>query len=92
MRIAVKYLAQVRQAAGCPAEALDVEGGCSLPELVRRVADRHGEPLRRLLLNAAGGPHDSLLLFVGDEQVRGGAAVELKDGDVVTVLAPMAGG
>jgi molybdopterin converting factor small subunit len=92
MKVAVKYLAQVRQAAGCPAEAVELEGGCSLGELVRRLAERHGDPLRRLLLGPAGAPHDSLLLFVGEEQVRCESGRELRDGDVVTVLTPMAGG
>ena len=48
--------------------------------------------MRRLLLGSAGEPHDSLLLFVGEEQVRWETPRELRDGDVVTVLAPMAGG
>jgi molybdopterin converting factor small subunit len=92
MRVAVKYLAQVRQAAGCASEAVEVDGGCSAGDLVRRLAERHGEPLRRLLLGPAGAPHDSLLVFVGDEQVRFPAQHRLHDGDVVTVLTPMAGG
>jgi molybdopterin converting factor small subunit len=91
MNIAVKYVAQVRQATGCAAEALNLEGGCSLQELVRRLADRHGEALRRLLLSG-GSLHDSILLFVGEEQVRWETPRSLRDGDVVTVLAPMAGG
>jgi molybdopterin converting factor small subunit len=92
MRVAVNYLAQVKQAAGCASEAVELDGGSSLRELVRRLAERHGEPLRGLLLGPTGSPHDSLLLFVGDEQVRWEAARALRDGDVVTVLAPMAGG
>jgi molybdopterin converting factor small subunit len=92
MKVAVNYLAQVKQAVGCGAESVELAGGCSLQEFVGRLASRHGEPLRRLLLNAAGGLRDGILLFVGDEQVRWEVAVELKDGDVVTVLAPMAGG
>jgi hypothetical protein len=34
----------------------------------------------------------ALLLFVGDEQMGGEAPHNFKDGDVVTILAPMAGG
>ena len=92
MRVAVKYLAQLKQAAGCASEAVELDGACSLPELVGRLAERHGEPLRGLLLDPAGRPHDALLVFVGDEQVRWEAARALRDGDLVTVLAPMAGG
>jgi MoaD family protein len=92
MRVAVKYLAQIKQAAGRASEAVELDEGCSLRDLVRRLAERHGEPLRSLLLGPAGSPHDALLLFVGDEQVRWEVERELRDGDVVTVLAPMAGG
>jgi molybdopterin converting factor small subunit len=92
MRVAVKYLAQVKQAAGCTSEAVEVDAGCSLRGLVRRLAERHGEPLCGLLLGPTGTPHDSLLVFLGDEQVRWEAARDLRDGDVITVLAPMAGG
>jgi len=92
MRVAVQYLAQVRQAAGCASEAVELDGGCSAGELVRWLAEQHGGPLRRLLLGPAGAPHDSLLVFVGEEQVRFPAQRELHEGEVVTVLAPMAGG
>jgi molybdopterin converting factor small subunit len=92
MRVTVKYLAQAKQAAGCGSEALELDGPCALPELVRRLAERHGEPLRRLLLGPAGAPHESLLLFVGDEQVRGQTPHPLRGGEVITVLSPMAGG
>ena len=92
MRVTVKYLAQAKQAAGCASEALDLDAGCTLPELVRRLAERHGEALRRLLLGPAGTPHESLLLFVGDDQARGPTPRALRDGEVITVLSPMAGG
>ena len=86
------FCADSCEAAGCPAETLELGDHCSLRELVRRLADRHGEPLRRLLLGPAGAPSDALLLFVGNEQVRWETPRELRDGDAVTVLAPMAGG
>jgi molybdopterin converting factor small subunit len=92
MRVAVKYLAQAKQAAGCPAETLELGDRCTLRELLRRLAERHGEPLRRLLLGPAGAPSEALLLFVGEEQVRWQTPRELRDGDAVTVLTPMAGG
>ena len=92
MKIAVKYLAQLKQAAGRASEVLDVDERCGLQDLVRRLADGRSEALRRLLLSSAGELHDSILLFVGEEQVRWEAPRALCDGDVVTVLAPMAGG
>lgn len=92
MRIAVRYLAQLRQAAGSAEEQIDLQSPCALQHMIRQLAGRHGEAFRRLLLGPADTLQPSILLFVGEEQVRWDTPVELKDGDVVTVLSPMAGG
>jgi molybdopterin converting factor small subunit len=91
MRVTVRYLAQLRQAAGCTAETIDLDAPCSPQELLLRLADRHGDGFRQLLLDR-GQPQPSLLLFVGEEQVRGDASRQLRDGDEVLILSPMAGG
>ena len=91
MKITVKYMAQVKQAAGASSEVVELAGPCSVGECIARLAERHGEPLRRLLLEADGQVQPALLLFVGEEQVEPETAA-LVDGDVVTILAPMAGG
>jgi molybdopterin converting factor small subunit len=85
MRVTIRYMAQVKRATGVAAEEIDLPDACSLRDLLARLAERHGEPLRQLL-----GP--ALLIFVGDEQANPQEAAALKEGDVVTVLAPMAGG
>ena len=92
MRVTVRYLAQAKQAAGAASEQVELPAGCLLRELICRLAERHGEPLRQILLAAAGSPHPAVLLFVGDEQAEPGGRVTLAEGDVVTVLSPMAGG
>jgi molybdopterin converting factor small subunit len=91
MKVEVRYAAQVRHAAGRAAEVIELEGPCSAAELVARLALSR-PALRGLLLGEGGGLQPSLLLFVGDEQVDPGGARPLRDGDVVTVLSPMAGG
>jgi molybdopterin converting factor small subunit len=90
VRIEVRYLAQVRHAAGRPGETLEVASPCTVAELVRLLAGRH-EVLRGLLTDDRGGVSPSLLLFVGAEQVES-VSQSLHDGDVVLVLSPMAGG
>jgi molybdopterin converting factor small subunit len=92
MRITVHYMAQLKRAAGTALEEIDVDLGCTLGRLVRLLADRHDEGYRRLLLDAAGEVHKSLLFFIGDEQVRPEQDRALRERDVVTVLAPMSGG
>jgi molybdopterin converting factor small subunit len=89
MRVTVEYLAQLKRAAGCAAEQVDFGGG-TLAELLRQVGDRHDDAFRSLLLTAELQPQKSLLFFVGEEP----AALDrpLRDGERVTILAPMAGG
>jgi molybdopterin converting factor small subunit len=91
MKIAVRYMAQIRQAAGVGGEAVELAAACGADELVTQLA-RGREPLRRLLLDADGRLHPTILLFVNDEQVPAWERTLLRDGDVVTVLSPVAGG
>ncbi len=90
MRIAVRYMAQLRQATGVSAEEVELPDACSVGDLLARLAGRHGEPLRRLLLDRDGATQPTILVFVGDEQA--GDRAVLADGDVVTLLSPIAGG
>jgi molybdopterin converting factor small subunit len=92
MKITIHYMAQLKQAAGTPAEQVILDAPCTVGELVRRLAEQHGEPLRRLLLDGQGGLQPTNLFFIGDEQVQPSDCAALKDGDVVTVLSPIAGG
>ena len=90
MKITVHYMAQLKQAVGTASEQLDLDQACSVEDFARRLADRHGDGLRKLLLTASGALQPTNLYFVGDMQVQ--HAERLKDGDVVTVLSPIAGG
>jgi hypothetical protein len=55
-----------------------------LTDLLVQLTQRHGEQFRRL--SAA------VLCFVGDKQVMPAQAPPLEEGEVITLLAPMAGG
>jgi molybdopterin converting factor small subunit len=92
MKVSVRYMAQVRQATGVDGESLELAAPCTLAELLGQLAARHGERLRNLLLLADGAPQPSILLFLNAEQTQDHSATPLKDGDVLTILAPMAGG
>ena len=91
MKVAVRYMAQLRQAAGRAGEQVELDQPCTAAELLKRMADRYGRPFRDLVLDAHDRLRPAVLLFVGDEQVRP-ETTALRDGDVLTVLTPMAGG
>ena len=90
MRVSVRYMAQLRHAAGVAGEPVDVDGSCTVAGLVAVLAGRHGDGLRRLLLDERGGPQPTLLVFLDDQQAS--SATPLTEGSVVTLLSPMAGG
>jgi molybdopterin converting factor small subunit len=91
VNVTVRYSAQAQAAAGVASESVPLDGARTVRELVARLAERHGEPLRRLLLRADGAPA-AVLIVVGDEQVRFDDPRPLRDGDVVSLLTPISGG
>lgn len=92
MHITVHYLAQLRKAAGAESERIDVAAPCTLATLLASLAERHDEAFRTLLLDRHGKLQPTLLVFVGEAQARPMEEHGLQDGDVVTILTPMAGG
>jgi len=92
MKITVRYTGQSRSAAGVPSEEIELSGPAAVTELVKQIAHRHEEKLRALLLDTSGAIQPSLLLFVNNEQVLRGDTSKLKDGDEVTIMAPISGG
>jgi molybdopterin converting factor small subunit len=91
MKVTVRYMAQLRQAAGVVTQEIELNGDAKPADLLCRLADRHGGALRRLLLTADGKPQPTLLVFVGDDQADV-ANTTLRDGNEVTLLSPIAGG
>jgi molybdopterin converting factor small subunit len=90
MNIHVLYLGQIRHAAGKSAERVALTGPSTMEALIRHLAASGNPQLRRLLLDDAGNVQPGLLLFVEDDQAD--LSRSLRQGDVVTVLSPMAGG
>lgn len=89
MRVKVHYMAQLRRAAGIAEESLEVKEGVTVAGLLEQIAATR-ESARPVLLGPDTKPHKSLLLFVNDEQATGERT--LREGDVITLLTPMAGG
>src|SRR5262249_48319215 len=85
MTVTVRYMAQLRTAAGVAAESVSLADQSAARDLLARLAEQHGEPLGRLLRTG------TVVVFVNDSQVEEDTA-PLRDGDVVTLLSPIAGG
>jgi molybdopterin converting factor small subunit len=91
MKVTIRYLAQMRHAAGTASEHVETAPGSTARSLVVSLAKDRGDPLRAALLTPEGTLRPSVLLFVADRQV-GADDVALHDGDDIVVLSPIAGG
>ena len=92
MKVTVHYLAQLRRAAKLAAEEVELEAPATLANVLALLVQRHGDELRRMLLDDAGSLRSGLLVFVNDEQAVHPEQIFLKDGDSITFLSPIAGG
>lgn len=92
MKVTVRYLAQAREAAGRASEEIELEGPITVHDLVVRLARQHGTAFARMALDGSGCPHPSLLVAIGEEQVRSGDARKLAAGETVTIMTPISGG
>lgn len=92
MKITIEYAAQVKRAAGIGSEEFDFDSPCSVQAAVTQAAKNHGDELWGVLFHSDGRLHPSILLFVGDNQVRWDQEFELSDHDVITLLSPISGG
>ena len=90
MQVTVHYFAQLKRAAGVSSESIALAPGCTLTQLVQQLAQNHDGVFRAMMLDATNQPQRTLLYAVGDAQADLDRV--LCDGDVVTILAPMAGG
>ena len=90
MQVTVHYMAQLRRAAGCASERFDLASALTVGTFLRFLAGRRLDTFRGLILADADRVNNSLLVFIGDQPADLGTL--LRDGDVMTILTPMAGG
>ena len=92
MNVTVEYAAQLKRAAGIASETIEIDAPCTLQDLVSNLANKHDDSLRNLLFDSDGNLQRSILVFVGDHQVRWDEQLELNGTEVVTLLSPISGG
>ena len=92
IKITVKFSAQIKQAAGVPSKIIELEHACPVKDLLLRLAQEHGGTFRQVILDSEGRPKDTILVFVDDTHVLWNDPEPLKDGDVISLMAPVSGG
>jgi sulfur-carrier protein len=82
-RVAVRYFAAARAAAGTETEQVELPGGGTLEDALTAVRERHGAELARVLERCS---------FLLDEVAVRDRSVLLSDEATLDVLPPFAGG
>ena len=93
MKVHVKYTAQLRAALQRAEDTVELPTGTSLLTLLTHLAERD-QAGRAHLLSSSGQANANLLIVVNESAIQAGNAssVELKAGDTVLLLPPIAGG
>ncbi len=91
MKIRVILLGQARSAAGRDRVEIECGGSATVAVVLALLAEQFGDTLRHVILDDAGKPHASVMLFLNDEQIRGMERA-LHDRDELTLMPPISGG
>ena len=90
MRVRTLYFARLRELTGKEAEEFDVPEGSRCIDVVRAIAERYGEDLRRYLFDESGSLRRSFAIALNGE--RATPEAEVREGDTVVVIPPISGG
>jgi molybdopterin converting factor small subunit len=94
MKLRVKYTGQLRTAVGRAEDEVELVDGGTVGVLLRHVAAKLGPDAAPHLVGASGQIPQTLLVVINEAAIAGHAAecAVLQEGDVITLLPPIAGG
>ena len=92
MTLLLEYHAQIRQITGKSTESLELPPNATLRQAIDALFQQYGDDLRTFLATPDGELRPSIVLILGDRQVRWTDPAALKDGDHLLLLSPIAGG
>ena len=92
MTVHLEYHAQIRSFIGKSADTLVLAADTTVQQAIHALLQKYGEDVRGFLTTPEGELRPSILLFLGDRQVRWSVPTPLKDGDQLLLLSPIAGG
>lgn len=75
-----------------PSKIIEMEHPCLVKDLLMRLARELGEPFQNFILDPAGRPNDSILIFINDTHVGWNEPEALKDGNIISLMSPVSGG
>ena len=92
MKITIEYNGQLRHVAQKESDTIEVANGTPIPEIIAQAAAAYDDSFRIILFDGDGQLLPSALVLFRDEPVDREQWPPLNDGDVITLLPPIAGG
>jgi len=94
LKITVHFLGNIREIAGTREQAFEISDP-TVDGLVERMAREYGDDFKRTLINTSTGKISSSVVVAlngVDIEALKGLDTNLKDGDVIAIFPPVAGG
>lgn len=92
MTITIEFHGQLRQLTQATSIHRDVTEGADVSTVLKTLRDEYDDNFRSILFNDAGEISSTTLILFSDEPVERDPWPTLSDGDVITILPPIAGG
>jgi molybdopterin converting factor small subunit len=92
MNVDVYYTTQLRTALGRSQQRVTLDGGSTLGQLLRQLAQAHPAVFATHVIDAQGQLLPGVMLCVGDQQVTQPDAHVLQEDAAVTILSAISGG
>ena len=94
MKVEVRLFADLREVAKRKVLTVNLPSGGKVLDVARKLGERLGPDFRSRMFNERGQLSGSLRILVNGQNIASlrGAGTELKEGDVVAIFPPVAGG
>jgi molybdopterin synthase catalytic subunit/molybdopterin synthase sulfur carrier subunit len=95
LKITVKFLAAARERAGVREETLELPGNTTVLEILKILAERHGNALKEYLFDSnTGNPKNHLQFLLNGRSISGmgGFSAEVTEDASLMIFPPTSGG
>ena len=92
MNIKLKFTAQIKDVVGTNADAISLEDGSNLQDLLNALVNKYGNNFKSILFDDDGLYRHSNLIVVNQSQVDYDDNITLIEGVEVTLMSPISGG
>jgi molybdopterin converting factor small subunit len=87
----LRLFGALRDAVGHKEVQVPCAGG-SVSEVLLCFAEQHGDPVRSFIFDGEGKPRRSMILLLNGDPIGDSQTARVEEGDVVSLLLPLAGG